>query len=162
MTAEPLITGRAHPNKRQLSKAATVEKMKAAAAFLFANQGYFSVGIRDVARRMGMSTGSVMANIETKDDLWRLAMGAPAPDVALAEEVALLEAHRPGWRWSLSNVGAGYVAHVSCGAALVEHGAVSATGKAASPALALREARIQADRLAPRDPLRLSPSQRRS
>ena len=153
MTAETLITGRDRPNQRQLAKAATIEKLKDAAGFLFANKGYFAVGIRDVAHRMNMSAGAVMANVRTKDDLWTLAMGGRAPDVALAEEVALLEAQRPDWRWTLAAPGGRYVAHLSKGAVLLDHGALSATGKGDTAAQALREARAQADRIDPINPL---------
>lgn len=161
MTAEPVITGRVRPNQRQLAKAATVEKLIEAAAFLFANQGFFAVGVRDIARRMGMSPGALYANVGGKDALWRLALGGRAPDPALAEEVALLEARRPGWRWSLQGMGSGYVASVSSGGqALLEHDVISATGRGDTPAEAVRQARIQADRLAPIDPHRL-PQHRR-
>ena len=130
-----------------------MEKLKDAAGFLFANKGYFDVGVRDVAARMGMSLGAVMANVPTKADLWRLAMGGPAPDLVLAEEVALLESQRPDWRWSLNAFGGRYIAHLSKGSPLTTPGGLSATGKAATPALALREARAQADRLDPLNPL---------
>ncbi|WP_295205721.1 TetR/AcrR family transcriptional regulator [uncultured Brevundimonas sp.] len=136
-------------NLRVQAKAATLAKVKDAAAFLFANKGYFDVGLRDVAKRMGMSLGAVTSNAPSKEDLWRLAMGGSAPDVRLAEEVALLEAQRPGWRWSLRTNGATYIADVADGNALVTHDVVSATGRGPTPAEAVRHARIQIERKLP-------------
>lgn len=146
-------------NQRVLAKAATVARIKDAAGFLFANKGYFNVGIRDVARRMGMSQGAVTANAPSKEDLWRLAMGGQAPDVRLAEEVALLEAQRPGWRWGLRTNGSTYIADIADGNALVTHDVVSATGRGATPAEAVRHARIQVERKMPL-PAGRRPSQR--
>lgn len=148
MTAQPLIL-----NRRTKAKAATQAKMVEAAAFLFANTGYFAVGIRDIAKRMGMSTGAVFANVTSKKQLWTLAIGGRAPDPALAEEVALLEAQRPQYRWNLHFTGKVYVASLwGGGNPLVNHDTHQASGKGDTPAEALRQARIQADRIHPREP----------
>lgn len=148
MTAQPLVL-----NRRSRAKAATQAKMVEAAAFLFANTGYFAVGVRDIAKRMGMSTGAVFANVTSKEQLWTLAVGGRAPDPALAEEVALLEAQRPGWRWSLHFTRKIYVASLwGDGNPLLDHDTHHASGKGDTPAEALRQARIQADRIFPREP----------
>lgn len=136
-------------NLRVQAKAATLAKVKDAAGFLFANKGYFNVGLRDVAQRMGMSLGAVTSSAPSKEELWRLAMGGKAPDVRLAEEVALLEAQRPGWRWGLRTNGATYICDVADGNALVTHDVISATGRGSTPAEALHHARIQIERKLP-------------
>ena len=66
--------------KRELSKAATRQKVIAAAKALWAEPGsYHQNGIRDLADAMGMSTGAVFANFETKADVWRAAFGTEPP-----------------------------------------------------------------------------------
>lgn len=68
------------PNKRQAAKLATRAKLIAAARKLWAEPGtYEAVGIREIAAEMGMSTGAVFANVASKADLWRLAMGYEPP-----------------------------------------------------------------------------------
>lgn len=67
-------------SKRELSKAATRQKVIAAAKALWAEPGsYHQNGIRDLADAMGMSTGSVFSNFESKDDVWRAAFGCEPP-----------------------------------------------------------------------------------
>lgn len=68
------------PNKRQIAKAATRAKMIAAARTMWAEPGtYEAIGIREIAEEMGMSTGAVFANVASKADLWRIAMGYEPP-----------------------------------------------------------------------------------
>lgn len=135
-------------NKRVRAKAATVARLKTAARFLFTNVGYFDVGIRDIAQRMGMSTGSVFSNVPDKAALWRLAMGGPAPSERLAEEVALLQALRPGWGWVLRFNGKEHLAGLTPPdfrpKALPPTAAYS--GRGDCPAEALRQARLEAER----------------
>jgi len=85
------------PNKRQLAKAATRAKLIAAARKLWAEPGtYEAIGIREIADEMGMSTGAVFANVASKADLWRIAMGYEPP-VDGAEVRALLKSFaQPG------------------------------------------------------------------
>lgn len=146
---ERLATGLARADGlRARKKAATRARLIDAARFLFSNVGYFDVGIRDVASRMGMSIGAVFAHVEGKAALWRLAMGGPPPSEALAEELALIFAQRPGWDFVLRSAGGGFLALLTApdyrpftDAAVDCH-----TGKGDSPAEALRQARIAAER----------------
>lgn len=67
-------------NKRQQNKAITRAKMIAAAQRLWEAPGsYEAMGIREIAAEMGMTTGAVFANVSTKAELWRLAMGYEPP-----------------------------------------------------------------------------------
>ena len=91
------LTDAPRPNKRFLAKARTTTRVIEAARFAFTNTGYFPSGIRDIARRAGMSIGAVFATAPDKESLWVLAMGGPPPSLFLAEEVALIEAQRPDW-----------------------------------------------------------------
>ena len=152
MTAAPIATSarKSLPNRRQQAKAATRARLVDSARFLFAHVGYFNVGIRDVAQRMGMSTGAVFNQVDDKQQLWRLAMGGPPPSEALAEEVALLEAQRPGWRWSLRRTHDGRYAAMVAASDNPYSTAPSAAGMGDSPAAALRDARIAVDRKDPK------------
>ena len=136
------------PTRRGAAKASTRVRLIAAARFLFTSAGYFGVGTRDIARRMGMSTGAVFNHVEGKQALWRLAMGGPPPSEALAEEVALIQALRPGWSWVLRFNGKEHLASLTPPdwrpTALPPTRAHS--GRGDSPAEALRQARIEADR----------------
>lgn len=76
-------------NRRQQAKAATRARVLKASRDLFAEVGYAAAGIRDIARAAGMSTGAVFASFEDKAALWRAAMKAPAPEPAVADEIAL-------------------------------------------------------------------------
>lgn len=136
-------------NRRQLAKERSLAKLKTEGRFLFENVGYFGVGIRDIAERMGMSTGAVFSHVSDKASLWRLVMDGPPPSEQLAEEVALVEALHPGWGWNMRKIGGQYIASLtSPDFHLSTHGGLSVTGKGDSPASALREARIAADRKA--------------
>jgi len=155
MTVVALMDGVAAPtkNRRQLAKERTLQRLKAEARFLFENVGYFDVGIRDIAQRMGMSTGAVFSHVSDKAALWRLVMHGPPPSEALAEEVAMVEAMHPGWGWNMRKMGGQYVASLtSPDFHLSTNGGLSVTGKGDSPASALREARIEADRKSPLPP----------
>lgn len=141
-------------NRRQLSKARSLQRLKTECRFLFENIGYFDVTIRLIAQRMGMSTGAVFSHAPDKESVWRLVMGGPAPSQALAEEVALIEAQRPGWSWSLRKLNGRYAAGLtSPDFHLTTNGGVSATGSGDSPASALRDARADADRKLPLPPM---------
>lgn len=74
------MTDPAPMNRRAQAKAATRAKCIAAARKLWAEPGtYESVGIREIAAEMGMTTGSIFANFTGKADLWRTAMGYEPP-----------------------------------------------------------------------------------
>lgn len=135
-------------NKRQRARATTLIRLKDAARFLFTNVGFFETGIREIADRMGMSTGAVFANIKGKEALWTLAMGGPAPDTDLAEQVALIQAQRPGWGWVLRFNGAEHLAALTPPqtTALALPAAHHYPGRGATPAEALRQARLCAER----------------
>lgn len=72
-------------NKRELAKAATRQKVIDAARTLWKTPGSYrdrgdgGAGIREIAAHMGMSTGAVFANFDTKDDIWRDAFGCEPP-----------------------------------------------------------------------------------
>lgn len=72
-------------NKRELAKAATRQKVIDAARTLWTTPGSYrdrgdgGAGIREIAAHMGMSTGAVFANFDTKDDVWRAAFGCEPP-----------------------------------------------------------------------------------
>lgn len=62
-------------SERQNQKQLTQDRLVAAARDLFSRRSFDRVGIRDVARAVGMSTGAVFASFADKRDLWRAAMG---------------------------------------------------------------------------------------
>lgn len=67
-------------NQRTARKAATREKTITAAKALWRDPGSYSVnGIREVAAMIGMSTGAVFSNFDTKGDLWRAAFDCEPP-----------------------------------------------------------------------------------
>lgn len=72
-------------NKRELAKAVTRQKVIDAARTLWKTPGSYrdrgdgGGGIRQIAAHMGMSTGAVFANFDTKDDVWRAAFGCEPP-----------------------------------------------------------------------------------
>lgn len=142
---------RARLNKRQLGKVRTAQRITEAARFAFTNTGFFASTIRDVARRAGMSTGALFGAAPDKEALWRLAMGGPPPSLQLAEEVALIEAQRPGWVWIVRKGPDGrYLSTLSPRDWNPMHNAGPvASGEGDSPASALYAARLQADRKAP-------------
>lgn len=139
------------PNKRVLAKARTTTRVIEAARFAFTNTGYFVSGVRDIARRAGMSTGAIFATAPDKESLWVLAMGGPPPSLFLAEEVALIEAQRPDWVYIIRKAPRGvYLATLSPDNLNPLHNSGPvATGQGDSPAAALRAARLQADRKSP-------------
>jgi len=55
---------------RQESKAATQEKLLAAAATLFARRGFAGASIEEIAETAGFSRGAFHANFKSKDDLF--------------------------------------------------------------------------------------------
>ena len=69
MTAAAIIDADAAPakNRRQLAKERSLAKLKAEGRFLFENVGYFGVGIRDIADRMGMSTGAISNHAKSEN-----------------------------------------------------------------------------------------------
>lgn len=135
-------------NRRQQAKAQTRERVLDAARFLFANSGYFTVTMRDVARRMQMSTGAIFATVADKAALWTAAMGGPAPDARLAEEVALIQALRPGWTWQLRSDGQQHLAMLMAPTLppFTSPTTDCYPGHGDSPAEALRQARLSAER----------------
>lgn len=67
-------------NKRELAKAATRAKLIEVARTLWAEPGtYEAVTIRVIAKAAGYSTGAIFANFDSKEDLWREAMGFEPP-----------------------------------------------------------------------------------
>lgn len=137
-------------NRRAVKKELTTARVIAAARFLFTHVGFFDVGIRDVAARIGMSTGAIFATVADKDELWRAAMNGPPPSPQLAEEAALLLALRPGWSWTLSCHDGAFRASLSPnGWNPLNNAGPFAVGRGDSPASALRDARINADRKEP-------------
>ncbi len=62
-------------NKRQQAKAETKRKITEAARELFATEGYAKTTIRDIAKRVGMSTGAVFANFASKEALFVYGLG---------------------------------------------------------------------------------------
>ncbi len=66
--------------KRQQAKANTRAKVIDGAKALWKEPGTYHVnGIREIAALIGMSTGAVFANFESKDDLWRAAFDCEPP-----------------------------------------------------------------------------------
>lgn len=66
-------------NRRQQSKARTVQRLLDVARTMFAAHAYEAVTIRGLAAEAGVSTGAVFANFRDKADLWRVAMGCEPP-----------------------------------------------------------------------------------
>ncbi len=58
------------PNKRELAKAETRQKILDSARRLFADKGYEAATVRDIATGAGMSTGAVFANFAGKADVF--------------------------------------------------------------------------------------------
>lgn len=81
--------------KRGRAAAHTRSKVIAAAADLFAARGYEDVGIRDVAKAVGMSTGAVFSHFADKDALFLAATGRAPPGPRLREFLAYLAEHDP-------------------------------------------------------------------
>lgn len=67
-------------NRRVAAKALTKSKVMLSARALWEQPGtYEAVGIREIAKGAGMSTGAVFANFNSKADLWRAVMGYEPP-----------------------------------------------------------------------------------
>lgn len=66
---------------RARGKAATREKILAAARALFAAKGYEAVTMRELAKAIGMSTGVLFGQFAGKAALYEAATGIAAPDV---------------------------------------------------------------------------------
>jgi AcrR family transcriptional regulator len=67
------------PKQYEAMRAATQEKVQAAAIVLFARRGFAATNMRDIAREAGISTGSIYRHYATKDDLFS-ALVAQATD----------------------------------------------------------------------------------
>lgn len=79
--------------RRQEQKARTREAIILAARELFHRDGYEAVTVRQVAKAAALSTGSIFAGFAGKADLFKAAMGHPAPDVgAFLRRVAIAAA----------------------------------------------------------------------
>lgn len=80
-------------NKRQQAKANTRSKVIDGARALWKEPGtYQTNGIREIAVYIGMSTGAVFANFDSKDDLWRAAFDCEPPiDSALTRAAPALQ-----------------------------------------------------------------------
>lgn len=136
------------PNARDRAKARTFAKVKEAARFMFVNLGFEATTMRDLATRIGMSTGAVFSSFRDKETMWREVMGVPAPTLHLAEEIALLAALRPDWVWLIRWTGTEHFAEVHGPgySPFKVDGPKLHIGRAASPGEALRQARIDAER----------------
>lgn len=65
------------PTRRQTQKAATRAKVLAGAREAFTAHGYEAVNLRELAKSLGLSTGSIFTSFESKADLYAEAMGHP-------------------------------------------------------------------------------------
>lgn len=70
------------PTQRMADKARTRAATIKAATELFNERGYEDVGLRDIAARMGMSTGSIFTNFATKADVFKACFGVKPPTAA--------------------------------------------------------------------------------
>jgi TetR/AcrR family transcriptional regulator, cholesterol catabolism regulator len=68
-TPPPAAAPDCAPNSRQTQKEATRGRVLAAAKLLFDNQGYEGTTIREIARRAGVSVGSVFTTFESKGEI---------------------------------------------------------------------------------------------
>lgn len=79
--------------RRIEQKAATRDKVIAAARHLFTSQGYEATGIREIAKAAGVSTGAILGTFSGKLELFKAARPhLPDPDprellIALARDV---------------------------------------------------------------------------
>lgn len=85
------------PNRRELAKARTYQKVLEAAAGLFAEEGgYQAATIRSIAKAAGMSTGAVFANFSDKVAIYRTVYGhapiSPEQGRELAQAVHAFQA----------------------------------------------------------------------
>ncbi|MFL1381963.1 TetR/AcrR family transcriptional regulator [Nocardiopsis protaetiae] len=71
------------PEQNEAMRAATRERIRAAAMRLFAHQGYAAVNMRRIAAEAGMSTGLVYRHFATKEELYGDLVGEAAAGLAL-------------------------------------------------------------------------------
>lgn len=88
-------------NLRQVAKQATRQRALTAAEALFKASGYAEATIRSIAQTMGMSTGAIFANFESKAELWTAIFGGPPPEPRVADEIARILGELPDHDWSL-------------------------------------------------------------
>jgi AcrR family transcriptional regulator len=69
LTPPPVAVGDCPPTARQTQKEATRGRVLAAAKELFDNQGYEGTTIREIARRAGVSVGSVFTTFDSKGEI---------------------------------------------------------------------------------------------
>lgn len=78
------------PNRRELAKERTRQKVIDAARELWSEPGSYPEGtMRSIASHMGMSTGSIFANFSGKDEIWRAAFGTEPPVDSVLTRYAL-------------------------------------------------------------------------
>jgi AcrR family transcriptional regulator len=88
------------PTTRQVAKAGTRAKVIEAARVCFGTLGYERATIRDIARKVEMSTGAVFASLSGKIELYSAVYGHPPLTPEQGRQlVAVLkgEAVRPDW-----------------------------------------------------------------
>lgn len=86
-------------SRRQAQKVVTRDKILLTARRMFHERGYDGVGMRTLADEIGMSTGALFGHFGSKDEIWEASIGGPPPNYKLAEQIALLQAGRPGDGW---------------------------------------------------------------
>jgi AcrR family transcriptional regulator len=69
LTPPPVVVSDCPPTTRQTQKEATRRRVLAAAKELFDNQGYEGTTIREIARRAGVSVGSVFTTFDSKGEI---------------------------------------------------------------------------------------------
>lgn len=88
-------------NRRQQSKAQTLQKITDAARTLFLSLGYKDTTIRAIAEKAGMSTGAIFASFKDKADCYRTLFGhdplTPEQGLALATTLRRAEAFIRGF-----------------------------------------------------------------
>lgn len=129
------------------SKTRTIGQILDAARFLYANVGYFSIGFGAVADRAGVTLNTVRRYFPDKPALWREAMLCAPPDPRVAEEIALAAVWCPDQPVQIYAHGVRCRASIGNPArALTVPAAAAFSGEGPTPAEALRQARISADR----------------
>lgn len=132
---------------RRRCKSETIQMIVTAGRFLFTHVGYFDVRFGDVAARAGVALNTVRAHFNDKADLWREAMHCPPPDPRLAEEVALAAVTCPDQPVQIYAHGLRCRASIGNPARILTvQGAAAFSGEGTTPAEAMRQARISADR----------------
>lgn len=82
-------------NKRHASKKQTRQKALTAARDLFVKKGYEATTIRDIAKAMGMSTGAMFANFDSKHQLFVVIMDEELVEYGAHLKVLNLESLPP-------------------------------------------------------------------